>query len=330
MKYQNRNKIAIFRRLFHGLKNVYGSYDIQTGRSYQVKEPVTDAVILNHLIGNKPYGVYLLMKDKIGAIASDFDTEDRMMPSEFIFSAKHYGLDAYIERSKSKGYHVWIFFENGDVLASKARVVVHHILEEIKCPETEVFPKQDRLDGIARFGNFINTPLYGALVPKGKTVFINPYTFRPYKDQWKFLDSISQHNESILDEIIALNNIAIKPYVKLPPKERKRKNSNSFYGLPICAQKIFQNGVTQLQRDSAFRLAVHMKRLGFPFDISVATLLAWSQKNKPAHSKRVITKKEIIKQSENVYYKNYRGFGCQSEAIRPFCDSNCPVKKILR
>ena len=208
MNYQNREKIKVFRDLFHGLKNVYGSYDIQTCRSYQVKKPVTDKVILNHLLGKRPYGAYLLVKDKIRAIVSDFDTDNRLTPMEFISSAKHYGLEAYIERSKSKGYHVWVFFEKDGVQASKARMVVQHILEEIEHPSTEIFPKQDRLNNNTQCGNFINAPLFGKLVPMGKTVFIDPHTFEPYTDQWKFLGSVKKISESVLDNIIELNDLS--------------------------------------------------------------------------------------------------------------------------
>ena len=56
-------KIAIFRDCFTGLNHVYGTYDPQSGRACQKKEPVTDEVILAHLTGRQPYGVYLLIKD---------------------------------------------------------------------------------------------------------------------------------------------------------------------------------------------------------------------------------------------------------------------------
>ena len=116
--------------------------------------------------GKRPYGVYLLVKDKIRAITSDFDIENPLIPMEFFSAAKHYRLDAYIERSKSKGYHVWIFFEKGGILAQKARLIVRHILEEIEYPDTETFPKQDTLIGNRRFGNFINAPLFFGFVIK--------------------------------------------------------------------------------------------------------------------------------------------------------------------
>lgn len=321
MNYQNWEKINIFKSLFHGMTNVYGSYDIQTGRSYQVKKPVTDRVILNHLQGKRPYGVYLLMKDKIRAITSDFDIENPLIPMEFFSAAKHYRLDAYIERSKSKGYHVWIFFEKGGVLAQKARSVVQHILEEIEHPETEVFPKQNRLDGNNRFGNFINTPLFGGLVPQGKTVFIDPYTFNPYKNQWEFLTSINRHSETLLDNIIEINNIQTKPNILRKNHNRKHR----FFSLPPCIQIILQDGVTEYQRNTCFRLAAHFKRIGIPFDGALAIIGNWSNKNKPKDNKLIITEKEIVAQTSYAYKRNYNSFGCSSKEINPFCQPECPL-----
>lgn len=180
-------KIALFMSYFSGLKNVYGTYDPATGHSWQVKSNVTNNTILWHLQGKRPYGIYLLVQDHTRAIAVDFDALDPLPAIEFINAAKHYGLSAYVETSKSKGFHVWIFFSEKGLKAYKARLVVRNILNEIEHPQTEIFPKQDVLNIQASYGNFINAPLFGKLVPLGKTVFIEPHTLKPYPDQWAFL-----------------------------------------------------------------------------------------------------------------------------------------------
>jgi hypothetical protein len=326
MNNQNGEKIKIFRCLFHGLTDVYGSYDTQSGRSFQVKKPVTEKVILNHLLGKRPYGVYLLFNDRTRAITADFDTTNRLPPIEFQHSAKHYGIDAYLERSKSKGYHVWIFFKKKGVLAQKARLVVQHVLQEIEHPETEVFPKQDKLDGNSRFGNFINTPLFGSLVPKGKTVFIDPYTFEPYANQWELLNSVNRHDESLLDKIIEMNNLSNMPDQQYPKQVKPNLKVGSTFGLPPCAQLMLQNGVSQRQRCACFRLAVHLKRIGLPIDGTIALLVHWSHKNKPVDkSKTVITEKEIISQVSCAFERNYSSYGCESDEVKPYCQPECPV-----
>ncbi|MFW6062451.1 MAG: TOTE conflict system archaeo-eukaryotic primase domain-containing protein, partial [Planctomycetota bacterium] len=103
-----QQKVAIFRRCFRGREDVYGTYDPATGRSYQVKSPVTDRVILDHLRGRRPYGVYLLCRSRTQALAVDFDDGEIAGPAAFLRAARDCGLDPCLERSKSKGYHVWL------------------------------------------------------------------------------------------------------------------------------------------------------------------------------------------------------------------------------
>ena len=326
MKRNNSEKIALFKSFFSGLTNVYGSYDPLSERSFQVKKPVTDRVILSHLKGVQPFGVYLLVKDRTKAIAVDFDDEDGNPPMEFMSRAKHYRIPAYIERSKSKGFHVWIFFEEEGVKASKARLVVRSILEELDFQDIEVFPKQDFLDGDRSYGNFINAPLFGRLVSQGRTVFIDSAdSLRPYSDQWDFLDRVERVSETTLDDIIEINPLR-GPEVDYSTSPNGQKSNSSAFGLPPCAQKMLIDGVTSYQRVSCFRLAVHLKRIGFPFDIAVAALKVWALKNRPQDGKGVISEKEIFMQTYSAFKRDYRGYGCEDTAIKPYCQRACLLR----
>ena len=320
-------KLSLFKSLFTGLKNVYGTYDPDSGRVSQVKAPVTEKVLLAHLTGRKPYGVYLLVKDRTYAIAVDFDTNIILEPVKFVARAKHYSISAYVERSKSKGHHVWIFFEEKGVLAFKARLVVHHILDEIDKSETEVFPKQDVLNNNVQYGNFINAPLFGALIPSEKTVFVDPTTFDMYPNQWDFLESIERVSEHVLDDIIEINNLSMPQTEPRPSKSNSANGGSGRFGLPPCAQKMLNDGVVRLQRVSCFRLAVHLKRLGLPYDVTVAALMTWALKNRPINGKEVIGETGIRSQTSCAYEKSYVGYGCESAAIKPFCEPSCPVKQ---
>ena len=273
----------------------------------------------------QPYGVYLLDKDRIRAIAVDFDDFDPLPPIEFINAARHYRLPAYIETSKSKGFHVWIFFNDKGVKAFKARLVVKNILDEIEYPQTEIFPKQDFLDTRASYGNFINAPLFGGLVPRGKTVFVEPYTLKPYSDQWAFLESVKRVEEQALDEIIELNDLSDRQVNSKPISHEADKGITNRFSLPVCAQKMLRDGVTHHQRVSCYRLAVHLKRIGLPYDVAIAALKVWARKNNPREGKQIITESEIVEQTSYVFNKDYRSFGCNSEAVAPFCHTDCPV-----
>jgi len=329
VKRNTKEKIGIYQSLFMGLRNVYGTYDTGTGKVRQVKEPVTKEVILAHLTGKISYGVYLLTGEKTGALAVDFDHDDLSVPIAYVAGARRYDMSAYIERSKSKGYHVWIFFEEGGVIASKARLIANKILAVMGKQGTEVFPKQDVLANGISYGNFINAPLFGALVPKGRTVFVDPAEpTQVYPDQWELLGRVQRVPEYRLDAIIEsceLNEQA-------PPVERTKGNGHSdssdgssSFGLPPCSRRMLTEGVDSYQRVSCFRLAVHLKRNGLPFDLALITLKAWAKKNHPTDGKGIITEQEIEYQTKCAFENSYRSIGCEDPAIAAYCDKNCPL-----
>jgi hypothetical protein len=187
--------------------------------------------------------------------------------------------------------------------------------------------KHDFLNNRASFGNFINAPLFGGLVPQKKTVYGDSHTLAPYPDQWAFLNSIERAGENVLDEIIEINSLST-PQNKCRSNQRDSDSGSSRrLSLPLCAQKILRNGVSEYQRVSCFRLAVHLKRLGLPYDVAEAALKTWALKNRPTNGKEVIRESEILSQTTYAYAHSYAGYGCESSAIKPFCDPSCPVKK---
>ncbi len=323
---QTDEKVRLFRQCFTGLLDVYGTYDPHNGRVRQVKQHVSDAVILAHLRGRRPYGVYLLTDDTTRAVVADFDDADSTPPLAFVRRAEHYGIAAYLEHSKCRGWHAWIFMEPPGASAMKARLVVKMILEEIERPATEVFPKHDRLISDTHFGNFINAPLFGALVPRGRTVFVDPGDpTKPLPDQWVLLEAVERVPERLLDEIIEINELtahANRPASRSPSSSDHRRS----FGLPPCAQTMLADGVIANQRVACFRLAVNLKRVGLPFDSAVAVLRDWATRNRPAGGKRTIMEDEISAQAACAYGKEYRACGCEDPAVRPFCRTGCWVK----
>ena len=322
-------KLATFQDCFAGLRQVYGTYDLNTGRARQVKRPVNDEVVLRHIRGFEPYGVYLLVGDETRAVVADFDDVNPDPPLGFVRKAAHYGLPAYLERSKSKGWHAWIFTELPGVSAAKVRLVVKAILADIGAPHTEVFPKQDRLTGSTRYGNFIHAPLFGALVPEDRTVFVDPERgLRTYADQWGLLANVRRVTASQLDEIIEINELAHNRHARSHGKKPNGSlETRSSFGLPPCAQRMLAEGVRQCQRVACFRLAVHLKKAGIPEDVAAAGLMAWASKNRPEDGKRIITEAEITEQAACAYGKEYRACGCEDPAVAPYCEPGCPVNE---
>lgn len=320
-------KVAIFRSCFSGLTHVYGTYNVLTGLARQAKEPVTDQVVLRHLVGQQPYGVYLLTGDHTRAVVVDFDHDDPVPVQEYVRAAGQYGIPVYVERSKRKGWHAWTFAELPGVSASKARLVVNAALGDIGQSANEVFPKHDRLSRHVAFGNYINAPLFGLLVPQGRTVFVDVVNgMRAYADQWSLLQYVQRVTERQLDELIEINELS--EAVVVPATVRNTEVDHAItpsFGLPPCAQRVLIEGVTENQRVTCFRLAVAMKKAGIPEDITVAALMTWAAKNRPTGGKGIITSAEIIAQARGAYAKHYRGCGC--EVFVRYCAPQCPLQK---
>jgi len=321
-------KIRIFRRLFTGLDHVYGTYDTSTGKVRQVKEPVTDRVIRAHLTGKQSYGVYLLTGNTTRALAVDFDADELALPVAFQAGARRYGMSAYIERSKAKGYHVWIFFEK-PVLASKARLVAQKILTDIDKANIEIFPKQDALNSNVSYGNFINAPLFGSLVHKGRTVFVDPAEqTKPCPDQWELLERIQRVEEVRLNAIINSCGLNTQNHdTRKPPAMNHigSERENTSFGLTPCIRKMLAYGVESYQRVSCYRLGIQLKRIGIPYDLAVITLKAWAFKNHPADGKRTITEAEVESQTKIAFDNPYTNVGCEEPAVAAHCDKGCPL-----
>jgi len=250
------------------------------------------------------------------------------LPISYVAGARHYAMSAYIERSKSKGYHAWIFFEK-PVSAYKARLVAKKILDDIGKPQTEIFPKQDVLTDGVLYGNFINAPLFGALVPKGRTVFVDQDDpSAVYPDQWQLLETVRGVPELRLDAIIESCKLEEQGTVGKESQSANHAESNSDvspFGLPPCARRMLAEGVSSFQRVSCFRLAVQLKRNGMPYDLALITLKAWAQKNQPQENKRIITDEEIEYQTRCAFENTYRSIGCESPAVDTYCDRSCPL-----
>lgn len=101
-------KIELLQQIFKGRNDVYGAGEC-------VKEAITDDVIKAHLTGKKRIGRYPLsphLLDGSGILWSvaDIDDDDLGLAVQFSEALEHIEIPCYIERSKSKGYHDWVFF----------------------------------------------------------------------------------------------------------------------------------------------------------------------------------------------------------------------------
>ena len=221
-------KVALFRTLFRGRSDVYpvrweGKTSGKSGYApacanewragvcekprikcgdcaHRVLQPLTDAVIYDHLAGEHTVGVYPLLEgDTCHFLAVDFDEADwREDAKAFIQSCTELGVSAALEISRSgQGAHAWVFFASA-VSARDARrlgtAIISHACARTRQLELtsydRLFPNQDTMPK-GGFGNLIALPLQRRPRELGFSVFVDA-DLQPYPDQWAFLASMAR------------------------------------------------------------------------------------------------------------------------------------------
>jgi len=142
--------------LFRGRGDVYGHDE---GRC--VKEQLTNEVFQKHFSGEAPIGIYPMVPHAeqfyVAWGCVDFDTADADQNAVKLHDAlMEAGIVSWIEKSRSKGFHVWVFAAQA-VLAEDMRnmlIVASHVAET---PTTEVNPKQTTLKA-GQYGNYVRLP----------------------------------------------------------------------------------------------------------------------------------------------------------------------------
>ena len=127
-------------------------------------EPYEDT-IRDHLDDEPPIGVYplFLMDDRPGVwhvnwCAVDLDEgEGDIVHARNLRTLLHeFGVTAFIERSRSKGFHIWVYLQK-PIPATLARESVIGACEMVDVPTVEVYPKQTTLEGQG-YGNCLLLP----------------------------------------------------------------------------------------------------------------------------------------------------------------------------
>jgi predicted ArsR family transcriptional regulator len=313
------HNIDKFISLFKGRKDCYGL------QKFCMKEPLSHELYLAHIEGKQRIGVYPLHNgDGSGPgqwaswIAADIDDGDFNKALKLHERLEVLGISSYIERSKSKGYHVFTFF-NKDIEALKLRLVWKMLLDDLgfKC---ELFPKQDKSDE-SGYGNFINLPLFGGDVSNEKTIFVDskglPLFITPEE-----LSQIVVNDIKLVEQIIEDNNLketsdVIRDYIQTPSLVGSSKLEMS-----PCVKRIIDGEVKAGQHNEAwFRLAIYYKEKGTPRVEATKILLEWNKKNKNNNPE-----KELLRTIQSVYEKGYKAFPCGEGVLADLCDqAKCPI-----
>ena len=301
--------LNLFIKLFSGRKDAYGM------NNFCMKSDLTPQIFKDHIEGIQRIGVYPIYDNKwINWIALDLDENDFEKLLTIKRRIDNLALKTYIERSKSKGFHLFCFFDE-PVEAVKARLVFEFVLEELEII-AELFPKQDITNETAPFGNYINLPLFGGDIKNGRTIFVDENN-KPFIENVSQIHKIKLTSAKTLDSIISLHKLSRKKVSIQETTEERRLPTKE---LP-CIEKIKQ-GVPQGHRDNAcFRLVINFKEKGIPREDIETLIIKWNTKNT-----QPLTDRQLEKVINSVFKGGYKSCGCDDAIILNYCNKEiCPL-----
>ena len=190
----SRKQLQTFRGLFVAREDAHAVW--RSDQPVAVREPLSKEVLAAHLAGKHRVGTYLIRPDgKTPYLVLDIDVKKKSVVRRIAKRLLRRKVNAYVERSKSKGFHIWTFFDK-PLRAKKARQFAKLVLRGLDVSKIEVFPKQDEVKE-GGLGNCVCLPLFGRDVSKGRTVFLDRH-FAPLDKQWSFLKSIRRTQRKLI------------------------------------------------------------------------------------------------------------------------------------
>lgn len=182
----------MFANLFAGRTDAYGTEygGCEWAQSERhVAEYITR--VADHLDGVRPLGVYPAYPGPESVLLCwwgcvDLDEgEDSLDDAMNLINLLHqFNIIGWLERSRSKGYHVWVFAE-APVTAETMRNALLAACQMVDAPDREVFPKQTSL-APGKVGNYVRLPYPGALakreqpLPTERQIVLNEQDLSPY------------------------------------------------------------------------------------------------------------------------------------------------------
>lgn len=163
-----------------------------------IKQKITQKEVSDHFMGNKRIGTFpIVNSNRTNFFVFDIDNNDKNICSSIYNQLKNDGLTPYIENSKSKGFHVWVFLEE-ESSAKYVRDYMKYVLEKnsISKNKIDLFPKQDETNESNSYGNAINLPLFNLLKDNSKKNKFLDENFELIEGQIDFLINIKKSSLS--------------------------------------------------------------------------------------------------------------------------------------
>jgi hypothetical protein len=171
-----------FATLFAGRLDAYGTEEGGCDRPSQILHREYERRIEAHLDGSRPMGVYPMFQEgdrwcvNWGCVDFDEGDEESLVHANNLrIGLKAIGMTGWIERSRSKGYHVWLF-SDGKVDAHLMRSALLGLCQIVGAPTKEINPKQNEL-AEGQVGNYVRLPYPGGdAAPGTRRKVIDPHT----------------------------------------------------------------------------------------------------------------------------------------------------------
>jgi hypothetical protein len=194
-------QVQQFKRLFRGRGDVWGHDE---GRC--VKEKLVDEHWADHLTGRSGIGVYPAVPVPDGRVlcawgCTDIDIEDYNAALLLQSTLEAAGIHSYVERSRSKGYHVWIFSTRPvSATAMRNMQLAAHQVADMK--PIEVNPKQTDVT-LGKYGNYVRLPYMGGLVdtPVRRVILDDNGDPMPLD---KFMATVQTNEPDLIEQIAAM------------------------------------------------------------------------------------------------------------------------------
>lgn len=182
--------VSLMAQLFVGRKDVIGTEE--GGCERLESSDIWNQCMVNHWTGDgPPVGVYPMVREIIsmngqghlpGAWAVhwgcvDFDEGDRdslVHACNLVRVLQHFDITSWIEKSRSKGYHVWVFLQDWTYAATVRRALLA-ACQIAQAPTKEINPKQETLAEDA-VGNYVRLPYPPDTTDGRRQVWTGDYT----------------------------------------------------------------------------------------------------------------------------------------------------------
>lgn len=308
------------RSLFDGRRDAFGvgKGNVERAAAGEFSEERWDALFEAHLRGdtNADLGIYLVRDDDTVTFAAiDIDEPDFALAQEVADTMPTDNVTAWVERSRSGNYHVFVFFDE-PLEAYYARAVLRGVIIACGRPDLEIFPKSDGLrEGM--IGNYISIPWHGDARP---IVSTEGDAGEPWDRQmWlSIADSERVSAESWRRRGRALGG---KPRNEIRSGEFGERNS-----LHICAEYIFKH-----RHDNPL-VPGHRATVLFNLAKMYANCVHYSEDEAVRFVQTVneagtdpIPEREVQRFVHNAYEGGFTSTGCDEGAMGAYVSPDCKI-----